>query len=254
MNFTKLENSLSRQLSRLEGIVALKVLFLNDKNQFDYNSTIEFWAASVIKVPTACAFYNMATEQKLDTNQLVNIDKPNYVKGSGLLKLLNRKDKFTYDDLITLMLTISDNTAANQILDYVNPEYVEKYAKSIGLRKTTCRHKMMLKAGKGPNITTAEDMTLLLQKLYNNEVFGSKRILNIMQEQLDRSRVPRLLPNNVAVSYKNGSLPKAMHEIAIVYGKEPFTFCFFSDDQEDKELTNKVLSNCAKICFDYSMR
>ena len=83
---------------------------------------------------------------------------------------------------------------------------------------------------------------------------GSKEVLELMQEQVDRTRIPLYIPNDVKISYKNGSLQQAMHEVGIVYSKNPFIFCFFSDDQKNKRKTNEVLSKCAKDCFNYSIQ
>ena len=57
---------------------------------------------------------------------------------------------------------------------------------------------------------------------------------------------------HIDISYKNGSLEQAVHEIGLIRSKNPFIFCFYSDDQNDKRATSEVLSRCAKLCFDYS--
>ena len=151
------------------------------------------------------------------------------------------------------MLDISDNAGTNEIVDIIGWENVEKYMHQLGLLNTTFRHKMMIKAGRGPNFTTAQDITMLLEKLYNNEIPGATQILTILKQQQDRRRIPLLLPNDIEISNKTGSLEKAVHDAGIIYTKNPFIFVFLSDDQEDKILTNEVLSNCAKLCFDYSI-
>ncbi|MBD3366302.1 hypothetical protein GF360_03105 [candidate division WWE3 bacterium] len=252
MNFLELETALTEKLNSLKGHVALYVKFLNSRETFSYNSEKQFWAASVIKVPLACTFYKKASENLIDPQERASVSKDNYVLGSGIVKLLNKETKFTYEDLITFMLTVSDNTATNEIFDAAPQEDVEKYMQSLGLNSTTCRHKMMIPAGKGPNLTTVADMGLLLEKLYKKELPYSQKILQIMTEQLDRTRIPLYIPNNISIAHENGSLEKAMHAVGVVYAKSPFVFSFLSDDQEDRSKTNKVLSECAKICFDYA--
>ena len=254
MKYIKLSQLLNKELKKLDGIVGLFVKFLTSNETFVYNENEQFWAASVIKVPIALTFYKHIKEKNINDSEKVKISEDNYVQGSGVVKLLDENNKYSYKDLITLMLVVSDNTATNQIIDFIGWESVEKYMIEIGLENTTFKHKMMIKAGRGPNLTTAKDMSDLLEKMYKIELSGSDFILQIMQEQLDRTRIPLYIPNEIPIAHKFGTLSEALHEIGIVFSKNPFIFSFFSDDQKDKRLTNKVLSRCAKLCFDYSMK
>lgn len=260
MTFKSLIEQLNHKLNTLKGDVGLYVKFLGTQKTFEYNSGQQFWAASTIKIPIALAFYKKATETNLDINSRIQINNENFVLGSGITKLLDKSNQYTYKDLITLMLTVSDNSATNELIDYCKINFIEEYIQDLGLKNTTFRHKMMISGGNGPNLTTAKEMGILLEKMYKNEVVGGTEVLEIMTEQLDRSRIPLLIPNDVKISYKNGSLKEAMHEVGIVYAgdksknadADDFIFCFYSDDQKDKRKTNQVLSDCAKLCFDYS--
>ena len=254
MKFEKLSSQLSDRLSTLEGDISLYVKLINSRREFKYNETKQYWAASVIKIPIALTFFKTLETKNVELTDRLTVNNNNFVNGSGIVKLLDIGLKLTYRDLITLMLVVSDNTTANQIIDFIGWESVEKYMKQIGLKDTTFRHKMMIKAGRGPNLTTAQDMVFLLEKMYKKELPGSVEILEIMQEQVDRTRIPLYIPNDIKISYKNGSLSEAMHEVGIVNSKNTFIFCFFSDDQKDKRETNEVLSKCAKDCFDYSLQ
>ena len=253
MTLNNLNKQIDIQLKKLGGDVALMVKFLNTKKEIKVNRDFQFWAASVIKIPISCEFFRQVNEGKIKPETKTKIKAENRVEGSGVFKLLNKDDEFTYLDLVTLMLDISDNAGTNEIVDIIGWENVEKYMHQLGLLNTTFRHKMMIKAGRGPNFTTAQDITMLLEKLYNNEIPGAAQILSILKQQQDRRRIPLLLPNDIEISNKTGSLEKAVHDAGIIYSKNPFIFVFLSDDQEDKILTNEVLSNCAKLCFDYSI-
>jgi len=254
MEFEKLSTKLYDRLSALEGAVSLYAKFINSNHEYKYNDDKQFWAASIIKIPIALTFYKSFSKKNIALSDRLKIDDDNFVDGSGIMNLLDKGLELTYKDLITLMLVVSDNTAANQIIDFIGWESVGDYMKQLGLKDTKFKHKMMIKAGRGPNLTTAQDIGTLLEKMYNDELPGSREILKIMQEQLDRTRIPLYIPNDIKISYKNGSLAEAMHEVGIVYSRKPFIFSFFSDDQKDKRKTNEVLSTCAKDCFDYSIQ
>lgn len=252
MKFEKLTTTLSNRLSELEGDSGLHIKFIRSNQEYKFNENKQFWAASVIKIPIALTFFKKIEPTNTNLGERLTISDENYVGGSGITKLLDKGLELTYKDLITLMLVVSDNTATNQVIDFIGWKSVKSYMKELGLSNTTLKHKMMIKTGKGPNLTTPLDMGSLLEKMYRKELPGSNEILKIMQEQLDRTRIPLYIPNDIKISYKNGSLPEALHEVGIVYSRNPFIFCFFSDNQKDKRRTNETLSNCAKDCFEYS--
>lgn len=166
--------------------------------------------------------------------------------------MYNTQTTYTVKDLCVLMLTVSDNTATNQLIDIVGRNEIQAFLTAQGLTATTFKHKLMITENKGPNLTTAFDMTRLLIKIYEAKLPGADLLKSIMCEQVDRTRIPLYLPNSVEVAHKNGSLPQAVHAVGIVYAKNPFTFCFFSDDQTDKKKTTEVLASCAKLCFDFA--
>ena len=104
-------------------------------------------------------FFNKYKDDPDKLNQKVTVKEENIVRGSGIVHLLDKNLELTYLDLVKLMIIVSDNAAANEIVDAVGWESVEKYMNDLGLNNTTFRHKMRIKAGRGPNFTTSEDMT-----------------------------------------------------------------------------------------------
>lgn len=246
-----IKNLLISEVSSLDGDVALYVKFLNTNQEVAINETSQFWAASLVKVFIASYFYDQVNQNKIDPNIWITVKKENNVLGSGIAHLLDSETKYLISDLVVLMLTLSDNSATNEIIDLLGFENIENYILKIGLKNTTLKHKLLIPAGKGPNLTTAQDMGFLLELLYKSKLPYSDKILNIMNEAKDRDRIPLLIPNEIKIPHKYGSLPEAMHDIGIIYAKEPFIFVFLSDNQKDKLKTNKILSECAKICFDF---
>jgi beta-lactamase class A len=247
-----LSTQLNTEIQKLPGQTALTVQFLNSSETININETTQFWAASVIKILIACEFFNQANLEKIDLKHKTLIHNENLVQGSGIIKLLDPSDELTYLDLVKLMLTISDNTATNELVDLLGWENIDLYARNLNLTNTTFKHKMMIKAGRGPNLSTTADINQLLLKLYKNQLPGSQQLLTILKEQQDRRRIPLLLPNDVEIANKTGSLERAVHDAGIVFAKNPFIFVFFSDDQEDKLLTVDVIAKCAKYCFDFA--
>ncbi len=252
MKLSELKKRIENEISHLNRNTALSVKFLNTQQTISINDQQQFWAASVIKIPIACEVFKQVNAQNLQLDTRYTLTEENIVEGTGVVKLMDRKDEFTLLDLVTLMLVISDNTATNQIIDIICWENVGIYMSAQGLSNTTFKHKMMIKAGRGPNLTTASDVSILLEKLYNNSIAGSTQIIEILKHQYDRTRLPLLIPNDIEIAHKPGALPEAVHDVGIVYTTNPFIFVFLSDDQKDKQLTVSVLAKCARLCYEFT--
>lgn len=251
MEFSELEKEVRSLIDTLGGNVGLYIKFLNDNRVIEHNPNKQIWAASVIKILISTTAYKLLNSNKLP-EKTYPIQTGNRVDGSGISKLLDNKTVFTTRDLIVLTMTISDNSATNQLIDVVGRDEIDSQIDEIGLQNTEFKHKMMIKEGKGPNLTTASDISKLLEMLYKKDLPGSEDLLEIMNHANITDRIMAFIPNDVRVAHKTGSLQYALHDVGIVYSANPFIFCFLSDDQKDKEKTRKVLSECAKLCFDYS--
>ncbi len=252
MTFEDLKNNLEGNLKKLYGKKSVVVKFIDSGDTFSINENQQFWAASVIKIPIIVELFRQAEDNSIDLEKKHSIKPENRVKGSGIAHLLDENSTYTAKDLAKLAIILSDNAATNEIVDLVGKENVENHIKKLGLENTTFKHKMMIKAGKGPNLTTTKDIASLLEKLYKNELPSSKDIVNILIETKLRDRIPKHIPNDIKIAHKTGSLQKAVHDVGIIYTSNPFIFCFLSDDQEDKELTKDIIGKCTKLCFEYA--
>ena len=253
-NFKALEKELIGNVGKLGGSASVYVKYLNSNEIIKLNEKTQYWAAGLIMLPVICELYRFAKETNLDFIKRLKINATNSVRGAGVIKLLDASDEFTVGDLINLTIDLNDNTAMNELVDIVGWENVGKYMVKLGLSDTVFKHKLMITQGRGPNLTTAEDMCRLLEMLYRGNIPGARRILDIMKEQQDRAKIPLLLPNEIETATKSGSLEKAMHDIGIVFSpKNPFIFTFLSDDQENKRETNNILSEAVKLCYEYSL-
>lgn len=247
-----IDKDVVEKLKSVDGDIGLYIKFLDSEDKMiDFKSDKQFWAACVIKISVVCELYRQVKERIIDLNKRIKIKEDSVVKGTGVIHLLQERE-YSIKDLVTLMMTISDNTATNELIDLISFEKVNEFIQTYGLKNTTLKHKMMIVAGRGPNLTTAKDVGILLEKLYNKELNGSEEILDLMNECKERERICRYIPGSVKVSHKDGSLNDGVHDVGIIFSKNPFIFVFLSDDLKDKEETKQILSEIAKMCFDYS--
>lgn len=149
--------------------------------------------------------------------------------GSGISQALTPgATKLTLRDVAALMITVSDNSMTNVIIDRIGMENVNALLDSLGLTHTRLRRKMMdvRAAAEGrENVSTPHEMVSLLQNLYEGKVLN-KELTNDFFKLLSTpksSYIPRDLPEGVRVANKPGELEGVRTDSGIVFtGKRPF--------------------------------
>jgi len=133
-----------------------------------------------------------------------------------------------------LMISVSDNSATNILIDRVGMENVNALLDSLALTHTRLRRKMMdLKAaGEGlENVASPREMMLLLEALYRGKVLNKQftddyfKLLSVPKN----SFIPRELPEDLRIANKPGELEGVRNDCGIVFtGTRPYVICVMS--------------------------
>jgi beta-lactamase class A len=171
--------------------------------------------------------YLMAREGLLSLDEARTLHDADKTPGSGVLSDLTDGAAFTLRDLCTLMIVLSDNTAANLVLDRVGVEAVTQRMRSLGLRRTTLYRRVFrldenrdpecLKYGTGS--TTAREMVRLLALLHRGRVGDgatSAAILRVLARQQHTEGIPRFLPSACRYAGKGGAIDRARNDVGLL--------------------------------------
>jgi beta-lactamase class A len=208
--------------------------------------------ASVIKLPIMLeAFYQVkAGKHRLD--ERLKLTKDNQVEGSGVLTFLQPGLEPTLQDAITLMITQSDNTATNMVIDAIGISAVNERIAAMGL-KNTYLYKKVFMPPQGPTPpdqkkfglgkTSAREMAQVMENIERCELGDAKlcrQMIGILKNQNVRTMIPRYLETvdtsetDSAVGNKTGSLDEVRNDVGIVYTKHgPIVISAFTYDNED---------------------
>ena len=93
------------------------------------------------------------TEGKARWTDQVILEKQKKVSGSGVLQDLSEGLHLTLQDAVTLMMTVSDNTATNLVLDVLTTDAVNARMESLGLKNI----KILRKVGAGGESATGKN-------------------------------------------------------------------------------------------------
>jgi beta-lactamase class A len=180
---------------------------------------------------------------------------------AGTLKL---DDKITYagtkktiKELIDLMITVSDNTATNLLIDKLTMANINKTIKNFGCKDTSLQRKMLdfdsIKLGKD-NFTSANDLALIFEKMYKGQCLGQeydKKMLDILKLQEVNTKIPKLLPKGTVIAHKTGELDNVENDGGIIYtDKGDYIICVLFNNVQNPSKVRDLISRISKDVFD----
>jgi beta-lactamase class A len=198
---------------------------------FEFNETLEFPAASTIKMLILVTAYRAEEAQPGALDEVIVTHRSDLIAGSDFMSKQPDGARFTVRQLLVPMITLSDNTASNDLISHFGFEAINATAAAAGMASTRlARHFLDYNAivKHNDNITTPRDMGSLLYQI----AFGArestttiaspehcKAMIATMLGQTDRDAIPAGLPRTVQVANKTGAIDGTRNDVAIV---EPF--------------------------------
>jgi beta-lactamase class A len=205
------------------GEVGIFIKDLTSNWQIGINQDRLFPSASLVKIPIMAACFSAANEGKIKLNEVLIFKAQDRSLGSGKLKEAPTGTKLSINKLIELMISESDNTAANMLIKRLGFDYLNSCFKRLRLNNTNiCREMMDFKSRKAgrENFTTVSDLVSLLERIYHGRLinkFYSKMCLEYLKKQKIRDRIPAKLPPDTEIAHKTGLERGLCHDAGIVF-------------------------------------
>jgi beta-lactamase class A len=189
-----------------------------------------FPTASVIKLVLLVEYFAQVTAGRLKPDQPVTVRTEDQVSGSGVLKDLQPNLQLTLRDLATLAITISDNSAANLLIEQVGGlACLNTRLELLGMRNTNFGRPFIFDST-ADNTGSPDDFLRLLLGLARHRLISptiSRQMLELMRRQQFMEYIPRYLPfhpfaaeynlpQTITVANKVGMLPGTVNDAAII--------------------------------------
>ena len=140
---SELDSKIKAKIAGFNGHVSLYAKNLTTGATYSVSGDDPVRTASTIKFPIMIECFAEAAEGKLGLTEPIRLLEEEKVSGSGILQDLSSARDYPVHDLIVLMITLSDNTATNLILNRITGNAVNARMAKLGLTQTRSMRKIL---------------------------------------------------------------------------------------------------------------
>jgi beta-lactamase class A len=256
----KFERRLQDVAAHVDGVVGYDVLDLTSGDRFAHLERETFPTASTIKLTLVYELFKQVEERKIRLDDTLTLDRAKAVGGTGVLVEMGTPT-LSIRDYAVLMVTLSDNTATNVLIDRLGMENVARRMQSLGLTGTRLRRHMMdtAAARRGDeNVSTPDEIVRLLQAMHGagraDEGHAMPDAIALLKKPKD-SRLRKGLPPGVAAADKPGELDGVRVDAGVVYAKNrPYVFVVMTTFLRDEGEGERAIVEMSRASYEYFSR
>jgi beta-lactamase class A len=212
-----IEARIRARLAPFRGVMGMTAKELRTGEEIQIDADRAFPTASVIKVAVMLEAFHQLAEGRLRPDHELTLPEAAKVGGSGVLQRMHAGLRPSVADLVELMITVSDNTATNLLVERLGTEAIDARLAGYGLRQTLLFRPTFrdgradvrpdLEREFGLGMSTPREMARLMELIARGQVVSpaaSAEMLRILGAQLYADMIPRALPEGVSVAHKTG--------------------------------------------------
>ena len=232
------------------GEVGLLVTDFGGRELYAHAADAVFPAASTIKVPLLLMALEQAGRGDLDLAGRVSLRAEDRVPGAGVLHELGPGLALTWQDVLTLMIVVSDNTATNLLIGQLGQDRFNRWLTARGLNSTRLigllqqppeRQNAAQRRGERNRTSAREQVALLLGLLRGEGLTPQMQhlALDILSRQHLRDLIGRGVPAGpdgeplYRVASKSGELRGVHHDVGLLWAPRPLVVALLSQGGED---------------------
>lgn len=223
--------------------------YLPTGSSIGVNEKIEFYSASLLKVPLAMAYFHHREKNNIANDSYITIKEENLNKKFGDLWKMGVGSKILLSDIVKIMLVESDNTAASILEKQINLDDRQYILNGLDLLiKIEDNNKASVSSKAYSSILKALFFSSLLKK------DDSQYILNLLTKTKFNDKLPAGVPSNIPVAHKIGVYENldvpVYSDCGIIYvPKRQYILCMAS--RSDEKVAAERMKTVSKIIYNY---
>ena len=241
--------TLHRKLDSLatahRGVVGYSITNLDTREHLERRGDETFPTASLIKVPILVTVFDLVGKGDLRLDDQLTLMKIDKVPGAGPLQYLHDNALLTVRDAAWLMITLSDNTATNLLLDRIIIRRVWDKMEKLGLPHTKVHSKSFLRNSSvamdssvkyGLGVSTPNEMARLFALLADGKAVSAaadSTMLDFLAHNEDHELLQRHV-DGLDVPHKTGATDQVRTECALFPLQSRVVACVFTKENVDQ--------------------
>lgn len=201
-----------------QGRVGVFILDLDKGDYVNVRGEESFIAASTIKLPILAMFYQQADQGRIDLDEMLTMTAELQASEAGNMQFSPVGTQFSALETATRMITISDNTGTNMIVQRLGGNSaLNSQFQRLGLTHTTVNN--WLPDIPGTNTTSPVDLTNVLIGVEQGQFISMRsrdRILRTLSDVNNRQLLPQGLGSGAVIAHKTGTLDKVLADVGLV--------------------------------------
>ncbi len=224
------------------------------------NESERYFPASLLKVPTAIAFYKLAETQpellskKIFFDGKLDANAREYFKPSQTLHI---GESYTIEELLRRMIIYSDNNAVRLLHSNIDPGFLQEVYSDLGIE--------LPDVNESSDFITVKEYSLFFRLLFNatylNREF-SEKILTLLTGSDFSEGIRVGVPTNIPVAQKFGETQlidpetqnvnvRELHDCGIIYyPNHPYLLCIMTKGNSFENLTQDI-KKISQLVYDW---
>ena len=217
----------------------------------------EEWGVTVKE----CTNGNMTVinDQKMIAASLIKL----YIMGAvyeSYDNLCQKNGEEYIDQLLTSMITVSDNEAANHLVRLLGQGDEDAGKQAVNVFCVTNDYtssnmgRMLLETGTDKeNYTSPQDCVKFLWDIYQGVFPHSQDMLELLKAQERTGKIPAGIPDGVETANKTGELENVENDAAIVWaGEHPYIVCIMSSNLQNASEARERIVSMSSLIYEKS--
>ncbi|MCY4452691.1 MAG: class A beta-lactamase-related serine hydrolase [Immundisolibacterales bacterium] len=187
---------------------------------------VRFPSASTAKIPIMIEVYRMLDRGEIGLDDLHRLRACEKSRGSGVLRFLHAGLELSLADLLHLMMSISDNTATNILIELAGMDRINATMQSLGMNASILGRPMVGRLaieGEQENLATPDDYTRAVAAIVKGEAASTgacQAMLATLERQQNARRIGRHVPTGGTYRWgsKTGTNAGIVNDVGFVAG------------------------------------
>lgn len=239
---TRLQNEITNLIKDFKGDVGVYVYDLSKNKIATINADTIFPTASMVKIPIFIGLMHKIHSGEFTYHQdMLFTDSVRYSEGQEILSSFKDSQIITLNDLVMLMMSMSDNGASLWLQGLAGSGLeINQHMDSLGMKSTRVNSRT---PGRKENYnqygwgqTTPKEMATLMKMIVENKIINaqiSDRMLRMMSRQFWDEDAISEIPPYIFVAAKSGAVDQSRDEVLYVNGPHPYIFCICTKNNID---------------------